>query len=1230
MPTCHRVFALILLGSLLLTGCGPAAPTAAPAQPTTVPTQKLASPTDMPPPPTVPSAPPTATPVQPTDAPAPTPEVAPAQLSVDEILAGLEGLPSDEFLEESSRQLRLRDPDILFSDGLADFYGLGLGADFTNLSAEYIRSTQRLEQETLALLRTYDRSALSADQQVSYDVLERYLAMQVQGHAFADYKILVNPVWGLQSWPIDFLLEHPLESKQDAENYIARLANLDTWVDQVIAGLERNEQVGAIPPRYVLEDTIAQLDALLGIEGTTPPDAETLELYTNFRGKVRQIAALGTGEQETLLDAALREMEETFIPAYLALKDHLVHLATTALKDPNEWKLPGGQAYYAYLLAYYTGTDLSADEIHAMGLAEVARIQEKIRDAALELGYPADIGMAELTQRIREESQPLTGQALGQKYEQILAAADQASDAYFDLRASAAVVIRPEPIDLPAYYTQPAPGSGDPGVMPVNLELSPQLANYNEYVLVHHETIPGHHTQLALAEELDLPGYQRLYSVNPYLQNYQFLAYTEGWALYAEGLAWEMGLYEGEPLANLGRLRLDLLRTVRMVVDTGIHAKGWTLDEAAAYLEQVTGMPQSRSSLTRYLVNPGYACSYNVAKTKILELRQRAMEQLGAAFDIIEFHNVVLGNGILPIGILEGVVNDWIAGDQVLAIDEFLEQSYRQLQLRDTDSLFVNGLAEAYGVANDRFTDISDAYVRETQQLQADVLTQLRTYDRAALTPDQQLSYDIYEWYLADLVRGHEFMYHDYPVNPLTIWGKQNWLIDFMVSYQPITSRQDAEDYVARLSQIDTWVEQLLEGLKLREQAGIVPPGYIVEESIAQVEGHLQMLGPDSFRVEAIALYTSFGDKLEQVEGLSAAEKQAFRDAARTAIEDTFIPAFLKLRDYLVYLETVAPNQSGVLLLPSGQAYYAYLLQHQAGTAMSPAQVHELGLSEVARLQAEIQAAAVELGYPEGIGMAELEERLAAEGAFLEGEALLAEYRRLMAAAEQAAGSFFNLLPRAGVVIQREPFGSGIGYYLPPPLDGSGPGVFYTNVDYPMSRSIIPSYIFHETVPGHHLQGALAQELDLPTFRMDLELNGYVEGWAVYAEQLAWEMGLYEGDPLGNLGRLEFELSRAARLVIDTGIHARGWTRQEAAAYYEEATGRPADPAAMNRYVILPGQGCGYTIGLLKIRELRRRAMDRLGDAFDIRAFHDVVLGHGAVPLQILEQLVDEWIAAQK
>jgi uncharacterized protein (DUF885 family) len=564
-----------------------------------------------------------------------------------------------------------------------------------------------------------------------------------------------------------------------------------------------------------------------------------------------------------------------------------------------------------------------------------------------------------------------------------------------------------------------------------------------------------------------------------------------------------------------------------------------------------------------------------------------------------------------------------------LPIDEFFEQSYRQIQLRDPDRLFINGLAEAYGVPADRFTNISDGYVRETQQLEAMILELLRVYDPSVLSSDQQLTYDIYEWVLADRVRGHEFMYYDYPVNSMTIWGKQNWLIDFMVNYLPIASLQDAEDYIARISQIDTWVMQLLEGLMLREAAGIVPPRYVVRDSIDQVEGHLHMQGPDAFDVEAIDLYTSFAAKLDQVEIISDLEKQALLDAALTEIESTFIPAFLELRSYLRQLERVAGNQSGVYRLAEGEPYYAYILRNQTSVDLSPEEIHELGMSEVARLEGEILAAAADLGYGPDISMAELDQQLSLDSEMLAGEALLDEYERLIAGVEAAVHLYFDLLPETELVIQPEPFGSGIGYYLPPAFDGSTPGRFYTTLDYPIPRHVIPTFLYHETVPGHHLQGALARELDLPSFRRELEMNAHMEGWAVYAERLAWEMGLYATDPMGNLGRLFLEHSRAVRLVLDTGIHAKGWTRQQAAAYYEQATGRPTGSAAMDRYVILPGQGCGYTIGLLTILDLRQMAEERLGVAFDIRVFHNVILGNGSLPLDILQQVVEDWIEGE-
>jgi len=220
-----------------------------------------------------------------------------------------------------------------------------------------------------------------------------------------------------------------------------------------------------------------------------------------------------------------------------------------------------------------------------------------------------------------------------------------------------------------------------------------------------------------------------------------------------------------------------------------------------------------------------------------------------------------------------------------------------------------------------------------------------------------------------------------------------------------------------------------------------------------------------------------------------------------------------------------------------------------------------------------------------------------------------------------------NLRPTIGVEIVAGP--PGPAYYSFPTLDGSRPGAFYINLDSPTPHYSMPSVVYHETIPGHHFQTAIAYELDLPTFRRAISFNAYVEGWALYAERLAWEMGMYKDDPLGNLGRLQLELLRAARVVVDTGIHDQHWTWQQGAAYFGQALGGPPGQNGMVRYIVMPGQGASYTIGFLKILQLRQRAQETLGDAFDLKEFHNVILGNGAMPLTVLERVVDDWIAAK-
>jgi len=585
---------------------------------------------------------------------------------------------------------------------------------------------------------------------------------------------------------------------------------------------------------------------------------------------------------------------------------------------------------------------------------------------------------------------------------------------------------------------------------------------------------------------------------------------------------------------------------------------------------------------------------------------------------------------------LQSPIAEIVASLKGLSLDEFFEESFKQLRLRDPQGLTYDGLAEAYGLRNDQLNDLSDAYVRQTQELEAAVLDLLRTYDRAELAPAQQVSYDVYEWYLDDQVRGHEFMYYDYPVHHF-IGSYHDELVRLLTEIHPLASKEDAEDYISRLSQVDDQVEQLLEGLKLREKAGVAPPRYIIEMARWQMAEYLQIHSPApaSDKGDSLSVYTVFSEKLAQASGLSAEERQTLLAAALAAIEESFIPAYLALLDYLDHLVTVATDDAGAWKFPDGDAYYAYVLRNQTSTDLTPAEVHELGLAEVARVQAEIRAVFDELGYPQDESLGVLMDRAIGDAGFYdirtpEGkDRLIAAYEAILDRVNQHLDVAFDIRPRAEVAVVGGPTG---GYYVSGSKDGSRPGAFHVGT----SGSWAPKFhmktvAYHEAIPGHHFQIAIAQELDLPTFRNDLFFNGYGEGWALYAERLAWELGLYDGDPYGNLGRLQLELLRAVRLVTDTGIHALRWTREDAKAYMREALGDPSDRWSheVERYIVMPAQATGYKVGMLKILELRQQAMEQLGDRFDLKEFHNVVLGNGSMPLDILERVVQDYVAAR-
>lgn len=564
-----------------------------------------------------------------------------------------------------------------------------------------------------------------------------------------------------------------------------------------------------------------------------------------------------------------------------------------------------------------------------------------------------------------------------------------------------------------------------------------------------------------------------------------------------------------------------------------------------------------------------------------------------------------------------------LAGLSGLPFDQFIDESFKLLLLRDPEAITMEGLSGMFGERDDQLTNISDAYVRETQTLQRAVYDLLRSYDRSTLDPSQQVTYDTYAWYLDDLIRGQDFMYNDYPLNFMYILGVQYVTEYLFTDYQPLESLEDAEDYIARLSQVKTKFDQLISSLYQRQQAGIVAPRFIFEWSL----GDIQAIANTS--AEQTSYYTTLRDKLNNIPSITEGQRDQLEQEALSAVEESVIPAYQALAGAIQDLIKVAPLDDGVWQFENGDDYYAYALRHFTSTDLTAEEIHQLGLSELERIHGVMRQAFEELGYQGDNSLRLNYNHLASASGLLSGEEVVQRYEALIQIANQNLSPAFDIFPQASVKVDRIP--AGTAFYSPAALDGSRPGVFYAPVGGQQPAYNMATVAYHEALPGHHFQTALQREMDLPLMRNLVIFNAYAEGWALYAERLVYEMGWYVDDVYSNLGRLQYEAYRAARLVVDTGIHAKQWTFDQAVDFMVENTGLPEAimRSEVGRYIVWPGQACSYYIGYLKMLELRQQAQDHLGDAFDLVKFHRLVLQTGSVPLEVLEAVFETWLASQ-
>ena len=520
------------------------------------------------------------------------------------------------------------------------------------------------------------------------------------------------------------------------------------------------------------------------------------------------------------------------------------------------------------------------------------------------------------------------------------------------------------------------------------------------------------------------------------------------------------------------------------------------------------------------------------------------------------------------------------------------------------------------------------------EQAMADV----RKFDRAKLEPQEQITYDVLlDFYGSQAAfRPFEWLSSEglYPISPM--FGTQVQLASFLQTSHVVKNEKTARNYVARLQAMGGKLDALTAEMQRQSAAGVVLPSALLERSLVVID--------DTTRPppEEGPLVTSFVERMAKAEGLDDTLRSSLRDQAIEAVRTSVYPAYERMRAALIAERPKAEGVAdGVGRLPDGAAFYQAMLRQFTTSDYTPEQVHELGLAEVARIDAEMDALLKSQGLESGtvaerMAVLRTDPRFLFENTETGREQVLARYREILDDIALRMPEYFKTIPPGKLAVERIPAsaekGSAMAYYNPAALDGSRQGTFYANL---RDTAELPTWgmktlAVHEGIPGHHFQIAMARELkDLPLLRQQPIYTAYSEGWALYAERLAAEIGLYENDPFGDLGRLQAEMFRAVRLVVDTGLHAKGWTREQAIEYMVGTAGMGEDEVVseVERYMALPGQATAYKVGQLKILELRDRARTALGPKFNLKDFHTVVLESGAVPLTVLEQLVDGWIA---
>ena len=567
-------------------------------------------------------------------------------------------------------------------------------------------------------------------------------------------------------------------------------------------------------------------------------------------------------------------------------------------------------------------------------------------------------------------------------------------------------------------------------------------------------------------------------------------------------------------------------------------------------------------------------------------------------------------------------------------VNDFFQKSFDDNAANYPEYQTRLGIKKDYGKLNDNSPAASERDLK-INKVELEWLTD--SVNVAVLSKDALLSYKLFKQSVENNIADYKYRLHNYPVNQM--FGAQSGKPAFLINMHRIDDVKDAEDYISRLNGFNKFFTQLVENLKAREAIGVVPPVFVYDKVVQDSENILVGQPFDRSNTES-TLLKDFMKKVNKLE-IDNKAKSVLEKQAKAALITSVKPAYEALISFMKGQKGRANSDHGAWKFPDGEAFFNNALKRTTTTDLTANEIHQIGLDEVARIHGEMDAIRVKVGF-DGT-LQDFFEFMKTDKQFYYSAdtagkaAYLKDAVHLIDSMKMRLDEIFITKPKADIMVKAvEPFreqSAGKAFYNRPAADGSRPGIYYANL-YDMES--MPTYqmealAYHEGIPGHHMQLAIQQELeDVPMFRKFGGYTAYTEGWGLYSEFIPKEMGFY-ADPYSDFGRLAMELWRACRLVVDTGIHVKKWTREEGIKYYTNNTPNAVlDGVKMvERHIVMPSQATAYKIGMLKILELRKKAKEALGEKFDIREFHEVVISQGAIPLNVLEGFVDEYIASK-